>query len=424
MKTRNPQPLLLVLIFLLPAPALFSQTNPPVLTGLDRIVADSFRVLRGKRLGVITNQTGVDRSGRHIVDLLHHARDVKLVALFGPEHGIRGQAPAGEKVGSAVDSATGIPVYSLYGAHRKPTPAMLAGLEALVFDIQDVGARFYTYISTMALAMEAAAEAGLEFYVLDRPNPLGDRVEGPLLAVEHRSFVGIHPIALQHGMTVGELARMFLGEGWITAAHDSGAARASWSKLQVIPVANWRRQQFHEATGLHWIPPSPNIPDAATALLYPGTCLLEATNVSEGRGTHRPFSLIGAPWLDAGKLAPRLRGLVEGVAVEAVEFVPGDIPGKAMNPKYEGQTCAGLALRVTDPQKFPPVKFGVALLHALQQLHPAEFRMRRDGMARLAGVSWLQEMIASGAPLAEIWQRLDDEAEGFRRLRQKYLLYE
>lgn len=410
---------------LLPALALFSQSPQPVRTGLDQVVADSFRVFQGKRVGLITNQTGVDHSGRHIADLFHQAAGVKLAALFGPEHGIRGDAEAGAQISSYTDSATGVPVYSLYGAHNRPTPEMLADLDALVFDIQDVGARFYTYISTMALALAAAAQADLEFYVLDRPNPLGDRVEGPILAAEHRSFVGIHPIALQHGMTVGELARMFWGEGWIAATQDSGAAQLpAWSKLKVIPVTNWRRWQIYSATGLAWIPPSPNIPTAATALLYPGVCLLEATNVSEGRGTAAPFSLIGAPWLDAEALALRLQNMVAGIAVEPATFVPVDLPGKAMNPKYEGQTCMGLALRVTDPEKFAAVKFGVALLHSLHQLHPAEFRMRSAGMARLAGVSWLQEMIEGNAPLTEIWQRLDEEAQRFRRLRQKYLLYE
>lgn len=410
---------------LLPALSLFSQSPQPVRTGLDQVVADSFRVFQGKRVGLITNQTGVDRSGRHIADLFHQAAGVKLVALFGPEHGIRGDAEAGAQVGSYTDSATGVPVHSLYGAHNRPTPEMLADLDALVFDIQDVGARFYTYISTMALALAAAAQADLEFYVLDRPNPLGDRVEGPVLAAEHRSFVGIHPIALQHGMTVGELARLFWGEDWIAAVQDSGGSQSpAWSKLRVIPVTNWRRQQVYSATGLAWIPPSPNMPTAATALLYPGVCLLEATNVSEGRGTAAPFSLIGAPWLDAEALALRLQNAVAGIALEPATFVPVDLPGKAMNPKYEGQTCAGLALRVTDPEKFAAVKFGVALLHSLHQLHPAEFRMRADGMARLAGVSWLQEMIEANAPLTGIWQRLEEEAESFRRLRQKYLLYE
>lgn len=409
--------------FCLTIGALFSQDQKMIQTGLEQVVAGDFHEFRGKKIGLITNQTGVDHKSRHVADLFKQAAEVKLVALFGPEHGIRGLAEAGASVGHQVDSATGLPVYSLYGATRKPTPEMLLGIEALVFDIQDVGARFYTYISTMALALEAAAEANIEFYVLDRPNPLGDRVAGPLLAPEHRSFVGIHPIALQHGMTVGELARMFLGEGWIYPADTSKPANRSWSKLQVVSVKGWQRQALSEAD-MPWIAPSPNIPALATALLYPGICLLEATNVSEGRGTREPFSMIGAPWIDSAALAKHLQAEAEGIALTPISFTPVDLPGMAMNPKYEGEKCQGLKLRVTDPAKFAPVKFGVALLVALQQLYPNEFKMRPEGMARLSGVAWVYEMIKANESSAALWQRLEQDAEKFRRQRQPYLLYE
>ncbi len=408
--------------FCLTRGALFSQDQAKIETGLEQVVAGGFREFRGKKIGLITNQTGVDRQGRHVADLFKQAAEVKLVALFGPEHGIRGQAEAGASVGHQVDSTTGLPVYSLYGAARKPTPEMLQGLEALVFDIQDVGARFYTYISTMALALEAAAEADLEFYVLDRPNPLGGRVEGPLLAPEHRSFVGIHPIALRHGMTTGELARMFLGEGWIYPADASKPANRSWSKLHVVPVKGWQRQVLSESN-INWIPPSPNIPALATAFVYPGICLLEATNVSEGRGTREPFLLFGAPWIDSEVLAKRLHAEAEGIAFTPISFTPIDLPGMAMNPKYEGEKCQGLKLRVTDPAKFAPVKFGVALLVALQQLYSDEFKMRPEGMARLSGVTWVYEMIKANESSAALWQRLEQDAEKFRRQRQPYLLY-
>jgi len=404
------------------------QTRGQVLTGLDVVAANGFAEFRGKRIGIITNPTGVDRHGRHIADLFHHARGVELVALFGPEHGIRGQAEAGQKVGTSVDSATGLPVYSLYDATRKPAQEMLKGLDALVFDIQGVGARFYTYISTMALAMEAAAEAGIEFYVLDRPNPIGDRVEGPLLRPERRSFVGIHPIALRHGMTAGELAQMFLGEGWLrTSASNSSERhrqRNYWHKLHVIPMQNWKRGELYNETGLRWIAPSPNMPSLATALLYPGICLLEATNISEGRGTTQPFQLIGAPWIDANRLASALENLVPGIALQPVTFTPVEMPGKAMNPKFEGIECFGLQLAVTDPEKFEAVKFGTALLLTLRHQYPEHFKIAESRLARLTGTGWVGDMILAGEDLARLWARLDEDAAQFHELRKPYLIYD
>lgn len=386
-------------------------------------MADDFSAFKGKKIGLITNQTGVDRNGRHVADLLKQAPGVKLVALFGPEHGIRGRAEAGAIIDSQTDSATGLPVHSLYAATRKPTPEMLQGIDALVFDIQDVGARFYTYISTMALALQAAAEANIEFHVLDRPNPLGDGVEGPLLAPQHRSFVGIHPIALRHGMTTGELARMFVGEKWIYPQQEGERTDRSWSKLHIVPVKGWQRQVLSELD-INWIAPSPNMPSLATALVYPGVCLLEATNVSEGRGTPEPFTAIGAPWIDSEQLIKRLQPEAEGIRFTPISFTPVDLPGMAMNPKYEGQECHGLKLRVTDPAKFASVKFGVALLVALQQLYPKDFKIRREGMARLAGVDWVYEMIMANESSTALWQRLEKDAEKFRRQRQPYLLYQ
>lgn len=411
-----------VTFFYLATGTLFSQDKELTQTGLEQVVAGDFREFRGKKIGLITNQTGVDRKGRHVADLFKQAAEVNLVALFGPEHGIRGSAEAGASVGNQVDSATGLPVYSLYGATRKPTREMLQGIDALVFDIQDVGARFYTYISTMALALEAAAEANIEMYVLDRPNPLGDRVAGPVLDAKHRSFVGIHPIALQHGMTTGELARMFLGERWIYSDDTTKSVNRSWSKLHVIPVTGWRRQVL-AASDINWIPPSPNIPTLATTLVYPGVCLLEATNVSEGRGTHEPFLMFGAPWIDSDALAKHLQADAEGIALTPISFTPVDLPGMAMNPKYEGEKCHGLKLRVTDSAKFAPVKFGVALLVALQQLYPNEFKMRPEGMARLSGVAWVYEMITANESSAAVWKRIEQDAEKFREQRQPYLLY-
>jgi uncharacterized protein YbbC (DUF1343 family) len=384
--------------------------------------------LRGKTIGLVTNHTASDRHGRYIVDLFLRAKDVRLAALFAPEHGLRGRSAAGERIAMQNDSASGLPIYSLYGATRKPTVEMLRGLGALVFDMQDAGARFYTYISTMALALEAAAEADIEFYVLDRPNPLGGRVEGPVLEGRHRSFVGIHPIALRHGMTIGELARMFLGEKWHSSPQDSNnsalRARTHWSKLRIIPMQNWRHAMLFSETGLAWIAPSPNMTLPQTALLYPGMALLEATNFSEGRGTARPFEVMGAPWLNPALLMRELQNAAPGIVLDSTRFTPVDIPGKAMNPKFEGQECIGLELTLTEQHRFEPVRFGIALLCALQKTHPAEFSMNGQGLARLSGVDWLCDMIAAGESPAAIWQKVENDTQDFRRLRKKYLLYE
>ncbi len=402
--------------------------QPLAQTGLDVVVADAFKDFQGKRIGLVTNHTARDRHGRHIADLFHQAQGVELKALFGPEHGIRGLAEGGENIAAQSDSATGVPIYSLYGKTYKPTKEMLAGLDALVFDIQDVGARFYTYISTMALAVQAAAENDLAFYVLDRPNPIGNRVEGPVLDAAHRSFVGIHPIALRHGMTSGELAQMFLGEGWLWhSSLDTTVAPApkkAWNKLNVITLKHWRRSQIFYETQLPWISPSPNMTSVTTALLYPGMGLLEATNFSEGRGTMQPFEVIGAPWLQSERLVALLQGKIDGLALTATTFIPQDLPGKAMNPKFEDELCRGLKLEIFAPQHFESVKFGVALLWALQQIHPDQFVIAEARMARMFGKTWLREMLLLGAGLEPLWQRLESEGEAFRQLRKKYLLYE
>lgn len=399
-----------------------------VQSGLDVVVREGFRPFQGKKIGLITNHTAVARDGRHIADLFHQAPSVELKALFGPEHGIRGVAEGGEKIATQIDSKTGVPIHSLYGKTYKPTPEMLAGLDALVFDMQDVGARFYTYISTMALAMEAAAEHDLEFYVLDRPNPIGGRVEGPMLDAKHRSFVGIHAIALRHGMTVGELARMFLGEGWYWRSSldtlRKSPPKKAWNKLHVIALQGWQRKQLFHETGLPWIAPSPNMTEETTALLYPGMGLLEATNFSEGRGTASPFETVGAPWLDNRKLLELLQEKVAGISLDTTSFLPQDLPGKAMNPKFEGELCRALRFRIVAPAECESVKFGVALIWGLHRLHADRFTISSRRMARMFGAAWLHEMIATGADLHALWQRMGEDEKRFRELRQQYLLYE
>jgi uncharacterized protein YbbC (DUF1343 family) len=345
------------------------------------------------------------------------------MALFGPEHGIRGDAPAGAKITTGVDPKTGVPTYSLYGEIRKPAPEMLKDIDALVFDIQDVGARFYTYISTMALAMEAAAEAKIPFYVLDRPNPIGGLVEGPVLDPAHRSFVGIHPIALRHGMTVGELAQMFNGEGWLTTGAKE-APQSLEADLHVIPIQGWRHDMLFDETGLPWVSPSPNMTSLTTALVYPGMCLLEATNFSEGRGTNLPFEKVGAPWVESQKLIAKLQNRVPGVYLRPIDFIPMDIRGKAMNPKFKGTGCRGIQIDITKPHTLQAVAFGIHLLCALHESYPKRFAIDEKRMARLSGQTWVREMILAGEKPEAILQRMAKELQPFRALRQKYLLYE
>lgn len=386
-------------------------------TGLDILVQSDFLPLKGKSVGIITNHTAVDQNGTHIVALFYQANNVQMGALFGPEHGIQGRAEAGAEISSEVEREKGLPVYSLYGASLKPTREMLTGLDALVFDIQDVGARFYTYISTMSKAMEAAAEQGIPFFVLDRPNPIaGIIVEGPVLQLPYRSFVGIHPIALRHGMTIGELAKMFNGEGWL----ENGLQ----AQLTVIPMQNWHRQTYFDATGLTWIRPSPNIPSPKTALLYPGTCLLEATNVSEGRGTQYPFEHIGAPWIQGAQLALYLKEFqLPGVTFEPIQFTPVDLPDMATNPKFKNRACNGLELNITDPINFQAVEFGIHLLSALQVLYPDSFVVNEERMNRLAGSPAVYQGLKQSLRPAEIIAAWQDELVTFKQMREKYLLY-
>jgi uncharacterized protein YbbC (DUF1343 family) len=390
-----------------------------VRSGLDALAAARFAPLRGRRVGLVCNPTAVTRGLVHAADLLHAARGVELALLLGPEHGVRGDAQYMAAVaGEPRDARTGVPVLSLYGETAeslKPPAAALAGLDALVFDIQDVGARYYTYQATMMLCMEAAAAAGLAFVVLDRPNPLGGvGVEGPALRPGFESFCGLHDLAVRHGLTVGELARLFRAE------------RRLDLDLLVVECEGWRRPVRFRETGLPWIFPSPNMPTPEAALVYPGMCLLEGTNLSEGRGTTRPFELFGAPWLDAYRLVEDLsREKLPGVGFRPASFVP-------TWDKHAGARCRGAELIVTDPERFRPFRAGLAcVLHARRQ-DPVRFRWRtepyefvRDVPAfdLLCGSAREREAIEAGATLAELSRAVAPEERAFARRRREFLLY-
>jgi uncharacterized protein YbbC (DUF1343 family) len=394
----------------------FSQQSR-VKIGAEILIEKRLDLIKGKKIGIVTNHTGILPDGRHIVDVLNEIEGVKIVALFGPEHGIRGEVPDGKSISHGVDTKTGIPVFSLYGEVKKPTEEMLKDIDVLIFDIQDVGARFYTYISTMSYCMEACAEMGKKFIVLDRPNPIrGVYVDGPILEPRFKSFVGLHPIPVAHGMTVGELAKMFNDEGWL-----ENAVKAD---LTVVKMENYSRRMWFDQTGLPWVKPSPNMMTLKTAIVYTATCFIEGTNVSEGRGTQHPFEWIGAPWIDGEKLAKELNYYkLPGVKFEPISFTPTDIEKVTVDPKYEGEKCGGVYLNVYDREKFEPVKVGVYILYALKKLYPDKFKWRTAGQDRLWGTDKVRLMIDEGKKPDEIIKTWEDDVKKFLSIRQKYLLY-
>ncbi|MBI5579462.1 MAG: DUF1343 domain-containing protein [Deltaproteobacteria bacterium] len=373
-----------------------------VMTGVDVLAARKFAALAGKRVGLITNHTGLDAVGRRTIDLLARAPGVKLRAIFSPEHGLSGKADW--KVASGRDASTNLPVYSLYGETRRPKLEMLKGLDVLVFDVQDAGARFYTYMSTLGYALEAAATKGIEFVVLDRPNPISaTRVEGPVMDPDLRSFTGYFPLPVRHGMTIGELALMFNGETRMGV------------RLKVIPMQGYRRDMWFDETGLGWVNPSPNLRSLGQAILYPGVALSEASNVSVGRGTDTPFELLGAPWISADELAQHLRDRqIPGVELEPAAFVPNA-------GIFAGQPCNGLQIVLKDRGSLDSVGLGVEILCALQRLYPGVFQL--DPALHLVGSRTVLRAIKEGKDpqsIAATWQTPLDE---FRRLRATYLLY-
>jgi uncharacterized protein YbbC (DUF1343 family) len=383
--------------------------------GADRLVTEFKDLIVGKRLGIATNHTATLVNGTHIVDTLH-SLGYKITALFGPEHGIRGSAPAGEKIQDATDEKTGVPVYSLYGQTRKPTEEMLKDVDVLIFDIQDVGARFYTYISTLFYIIQAGAENNIPVLVLDRGNPIGGtKVEGPLRKEKFSSFVGIAPIPVRHGMTVGELSRYFVGEKLIGKQPVD---------LTVVEVKGWKRVSYFDEYGIDWNPPSPNIPKLETAIVYPGTCLIEGTNVSEGRGTLDPFLTVGAPYIIPSELLKRLQSYgVEGARLSPADFLPKEIPNMASKPKHEDVRCYGITIEVTDRAKFDAVGFGVKLISAIYSLYPKQFSFRESSFDRLIGDENIRSMITAGQNPNSIIASWKDELAKFMSVREKYLIY-
>ena len=395
---------------------LYSMDNQKVKVGLDVFLLNHLSKLEGKRVGIITNQTGMASSGEHIVDILSSIEDLSIGALYAPEHGIRGDLPDATKMASYVDKRTGLQVWSLYGEHLKPTQEMLEDVDVLIYDVQDVGARFYTFISTMGLAMEAASENGKPFIVLDRPNPInGVIIEGPIIEKQHFSFVGQYPIPVRYGMTPGELAWMIKGEKWMKGMDELD--------LKVIPMEGWQRTMWYDQTGLPWTRPSPNIPSILTAAVYPGLCLIEALNLSEGRGTMRPFEQIGAPWINSYELAETMNFLrLSGIYFKPITFTPVTLPHAAPWNKYKDQDVNGLNLIITDRERVRPLQVIVYLLVALKKHYPAELELRKN-LERLIGISSFRRSIDDLRSPEDILAEWEPGILAFNKSREKYLLY-
>jgi uncharacterized protein YbbC (DUF1343 family) len=379
--------------------------------GIEVVLTDSAHLIAGQRLGLLTNHTGIDHHGRRDADLLRNAHGARLTVLFSPEHGFRGTEDR-PGLPDDRDSATGLPIYSLYGGSRSAARTALDSIDVLLIDLQDIGARFYTYIATATILMRDAARAGKRVIVLDRPDPIGGReVQGNVRArftEPESALVGFLPVPMRHGMTLGEMARM---------ANDIMALGAD---LVVVPAAGWTRTMFFDETGLPWVKPSPNMPDLQSALLYPGLCLFEGTNLSVGRGTGIAFQVLGAPWLEPTKVIEHVRAFpIAGVALAPTTFTP-------LSPtdgKYPGMALRGLQVRITDREQLDPTKLAVGLLTAVRAIHPSEFQFRAASFDRLATGPELRRAIEAGRPPQEIWTSWEQDLARFRGARAKYLIY-
>ena len=373
-------------------------------SGLDVLLSEKMELIKGKTIGLVTNNSGLDNKGIPNYKQLMNHKDVNLKVIFSPEHGLFGEAADGEKV--SYDQIKSFPkVISLYGENRKPTIEQLSGIDLIVYDIQDIGARFYTYISTLGLVMEAAADANIKVIVLDRPNPIsGIKVEGPILEIQNQSFVGYYPIPIRYGLTIGELARMINGENWIDKTPN----------LEVVPLNNWERSFWLDETNINWVKPSPNIPNLDIATIYPGMCLLEATNMNEGRGTNKPFKRFGAPWVNKKILNESLNALdLPGVSFIPVSYIPSDIPGMANNPKFKNKVCHGVEIVIDDRNNYNSVYTGFKVLMTLKKLYPNDFKINAKRMKKLWGKDNIEEFKDWATP-----------SNHFSTISKKYHLYE
>ena len=392
-------------------------TSRAVKTGADRLLEAAPELIKGKRVGLLTNHTGRRSDGTSTIEAIAGSGICRLTTLFGPEHGLAGEAPDGVAIKDNDTRKMGARVYSLYGETMKPTPSMLGEVDVLVCDIQDVGARFYTYLSTILLAMGTAAEAGIPVVILDRPNPIrGLTADGPVLDPAHRSFVGWLATPITTGITIGELCLLSNKEGWL--------GKAGTADLHVVPLEKWKRSMWFDETGLPWIAPSPNMQTISTAAIYPGMCLVEGTNISEGRGTSDPFHIAGAPWADPDLVLRQLdRFEIRGVRFAPEHFTPTETPGRAHKPKYEGVVCHGIRISITNRDLIAPVRLGISVLDAFRRAHPDQMTFDRERFDNLAGNSPVREELELGVPPDKICAGWENDLKAFGEIRSKYLLY-
>jgi len=383
----------------------------PVKLGLDILLDEKIELIKNKNIGLVTNNSGRDFKGTSNYERLMRIKDVTLKVIFSPEHGLFGEAAAGEKVNYDGQIKTLPKVVSLYGKNRKPTDIQLEGLDIIIYDIQDIGARFYTYISTLGLVMESAAKSNIKVLVLDRPNPLtGNKIEGPTLDLKYQTFVGYYPIPTRYGLTVGELALMINNEKWIEYQPE----------LEIVKMRGWTKDLWYDETKLPWTKPSPNIPDLNTAIIYPGVCLLEATNVSEGRGTQKPFKKFGAPWINKQEISQELNNLnLPGVVFKPITFIPTPIKGMSNNPKYKNQVCHGAEIILTDRDKFLSVATGMNIIKIISEKYPSKLKIKNSGMNRLWGnAEFLNQLQTKDLNQFSI------PIQNYNQIAKKYFLYE
>ena len=387
-----------------------SKNYNAVEVGLDILFQKKINVINRKKIGLVTNHSGVDKYGKPNYLKFIDQKNIELKIIFSPEHGLFGEGAAGQKLDySQIENMPKI--VSLYGKNKKPDLKDLEKIDIIIYDLQDVGARFYTYITTLGYIMEAAAKTNIKVVILDRPNPInGNIIEGPVLNIQNQSFVGYYPIPIRYGLTIGELAKMIIGENWIKQSPD----------LLVVPMKNWSRKMWYDETGLNWTKPSPNIPDINTALIYPGMCLLEATNINEGRGTEKPFKRFGAPWINNRTLTAKLNEKnLPGVEFKAVTYIPTDIDGAAINPKHKNQICNGVEIIVKDRNRYQSVSTGIAIISQIASDYPKLFEISEKRMKNLWGINDLSIFKNTNNNKIDLLL-----LEDFIALSKKYYIYE
>lgn len=398
--------------FILIITYLFTFLYSDILTGLDVLQKDDFRLFYNKNIGLVVNHTSVNRDGIHILELLSSYKSINIQSIFTPEHGLKGNFSAGEKIKDTFDKDLNINIISLYGNKREPELIDLDGLDYIVFDIQDVGSRYYTYVSTLTYILNAASKINLPIIILDRPNPLGRKISGPIISSDLYSFVGMHSIPIRHGMTIGELGIMINDEGWL----DSGKK----VDLIIYKIENWDK-----SLGYFSKPPSPNIPSLETAILYNGMCLFEGTNVSEGRGTQSPFKLFGAPWIDSRKLLKELLDKnLEGVRFYQKAFKPISIEGVSKYPKYKNELCYGIKIDIYEKEKLDPLRIAITALQIISKNHPDHFSFNQNNfIQKLYGSRDIKDYIVNQYSISSITEEWDKDYSRFKALREQYLIY-